>query len=117
MNLRNFIGKQTSMKYEIVTRGRTRGREGEHTPEFPIRTSRTRRGNFREDEEENFDDQDGAAKLLERPEFKEGIVDADTETAMEAEPRRNIHEKLGYSLDNLNRKKRKGKEISVQAEK
>jgi hypothetical protein len=48
----------------------------------PIRTRWSRRGNWREDDEDNFDEQDEAAKRLERPEFNEVIVDAETETAI-----------------------------------
>lgn len=86
------------MKFETVTK-RTRGREGEHAPVVPIRTCRTRRGNCREDDEE-----DGAAKRLEHPECNEGIVDAETETAIRsrAEKERN----LGYWSDYPTRKER-----------
>lgn len=73
------------MKFETVTK-RTRGREGDHSPVVPIRTCGTRRGNCREDDEE-----DGAAKRLEHPEFNEGIVDVETETAIRSRAAKEIN--------------------------
>lgn len=67
------------MKFEIVTRGRTRGCEGKYTPVFPNLNLRVRGGNCREVAGDNLD---GAAKRLELPQSKEAIVKTDTETAI-----------------------------------
>lgn len=70
---------------KIVTKGRIRGREGAEMPLLPIRTRRSCTGNCKEVEGDSVDEKDeepAAARRVVRSELSEGIVDAETETAI-----------------------------------